>query len=289
MAQRLDIKKEIERLDPEKDCQRILFLTGFMEFPWDIVRALELALFRTYAVPSIAKLLHRTGEFSKDTQRRYDDTAIVINEIMVNGYDSERGKQFIQRMNRIHGQYDISNDDFLYTLSTFVFQPIYWVNKFGWRSLYENEKLAFYYFWREVGKRMRIENIPETYEAFEQWSLEYEKAQFANVEATQQVANYSRDLLLSFYLPKFMWKAAEPGVYALMDDVLLDAMDYPKPNPLIRKSVEGGLKLRAKVLRLLPKRSAPKIMTLEKTKTHPNGYSVEDIGPQHLREKWKKD
>ena len=34
------------------------------------------------------------------------------------GYDSERGATFIKRMNRMHGQYDISNEDFLYTVST---------------------------------------------------------------------------------------------------------------------------------------------------------------------------
>ncbi len=108
-----------------------------------MTRALELALFRTFAVPSIARLLDQTRQFTDDTQRRYDDTAIIINEILLNGYDSGRGRDFIKRMNRIHGQYQISNEDFLYTLSTFIFEPVRWIDRFGWRQTYPNEREAF--------------------------------------------------------------------------------------------------------------------------------------------------
>ncbi len=286
MKKRIDIQKEIERLDPKADCQRIVFLTAYLEFPWDMTRALELALFRTFAVPSIAELLDRTGEFGQDTLRRYDDTAIIINEIMINGFESERGMSFLKRMNRMHGQYSIGNDDFLYTLSTFIYEPIRWVNKFGWRSLYTKEKLALFYFWREVGVRMRINDIPETFEAFEQWSLDYEQRMFANTKATQRVANATRDLLLSFYLPKSLWKSAEPMVYALMDAPLLNAMNYPAPSESTRKRVEAVMRARAKLMRLLPKHKSPQILTLLQNPTHPDGYSVEDIGPKALRDKW---
>lgn len=286
MKKRIDLHKEIERLDPEKDCQRIVFLTSYMDFPWDMTRALELALFRTFAVPTISGLLDKTGEFRNDTLRRYDDTAIIINEIMIHGYESERGMAFIKRMNRMHGQYDISNDDFLYTLSTFVFEPIRWIARFGWRDLYTKERLALFYFWRAVGERMRIQNIPETYEAFEKFSLDYEAKTFANTAAGQRVANATRDLLLSFYLPKSLWKLAEPAVYALMDDSLLSAMGYPAPSPAARAGVENLMRGRAKVLRLLPRNRYPQLATLLQYPTHPEGYSVEDIGPASLRAKW---
>lgn len=288
MKKRIDIQKEIERLDPKSDCQRIVFLTSYLDFPWDMTRALELALFRTFGVPTIADLLDRTGQFTGDTMRRYDDTAIIINEIMINGYDSERGMTFIKRMNRIHGNYDISNDDFLYTLSTFVFEPIRWIDRFGWRKLYPNERLALFYFWREVGIRMRIENIPETFEEFEQFSLDYEAKTFACTDATRRIANSTRDLLLSFYLPKSLWKSAEPLVYALMDELLLKAMDYPIPTNKARRRVEALLRARARLLRILPKNKYPQMSTLLQYETHPQGYTVDDIGPESLRKKWAK-
>ena len=78
---RFTILREIESLDPERDCQRIMHLSFGYEFPWDSTRSLEVALYRTYCVPTISALLHRTGEFYANTQRRYDDTALLIAEM----------------------------------------------------------------------------------------------------------------------------------------------------------------------------------------------------------------
>jgi 4a-hydroxytetrahydrobiopterin dehydratase len=47
--------REIRRLDPERDCRRIVFLNSFCEFPFDTTRALELAFFKTFASPMIAE------------------------------------------------------------------------------------------------------------------------------------------------------------------------------------------------------------------------------------------
>src|SRR5436853_6098524 len=92
------VLREIDALDALRDHQRITFLTCRVDFPWDTTRALEFALFRTFCVPSISALLHRTGEFEKRTQRRYDDTDIIISEMMEHGYDSDRGSAALKRM-----------------------------------------------------------------------------------------------------------------------------------------------------------------------------------------------
>lgn len=289
MTKRIDIKREVERLDPRADCQRITFLTGFFDFSWDMEKALELALFRTFAVPSIAGLLDHTGEFTKAPQRRYDDTAIILNEILVNGYDSRRGLAFIERMNRIHATYRIKNEDFLYTLSTFIFVPIDWIDRFGWRELYPNERLALFYFWREVGLRMNIQNIPETFDEFGAFSRDYEARTFRYTEASERVANATRDLLLSFYLPKALWQPARPFVYAVMDEPLLRAMGYPTPSAAVRGIVNFLMRTRARLLRVLPKNRYPKMACLKQYPTYPSGYSVEDIGPDSLRDKLEQD
>ena len=59
---------QILRLDPERDHQRICYLSACVEFPWDTTRSLELALFRTYAVPRMTELLVSTGS-SRGTPR----------------------------------------------------------------------------------------------------------------------------------------------------------------------------------------------------------------------------
>ena len=46
MGQRLDRLHQIEALDPERDGDEIYRLHALYEFPWDVTRALELALYR---------------------------------------------------------------------------------------------------------------------------------------------------------------------------------------------------------------------------------------------------
>ena len=101
--------EEIRGLDPVEDHQRIVHLLTCYEFPSDTTRSLEFALFRTYCVPSISSLLHRTKEFETRPQKRYDDTDLIVSELMEWGYDSERGKRALRRMNQLHGRFEISN------------------------------------------------------------------------------------------------------------------------------------------------------------------------------------
>lgn len=144
---------EIRRLDPVKDHQRIAFLTSLQDFPCDTTRSRELALFRAFAVAKGTPLLAGTGEFTERTQKRYDDTVLLLAEILEHGYDSPRGRAALRRMNQMHGRHPIPNDEFIYVLSTFVFEPIRWNERFGGRPLLCKEKLASYFFWREIARR----------------------------------------------------------------------------------------------------------------------------------------
>ena len=143
---RREITKEIEQLDPVKDHERIVYLIACHCFPYDVERALEFGFFRTFAVPSISRLLASTGEFKNRTRKRYDDTELIMYEIIENGYNSERAQKAFKRMNSMHGAYSIDNDDFLYVLSTFVFIPIFWLDRFAWRKPTRKEKRAIFYF-----------------------------------------------------------------------------------------------------------------------------------------------
>src|SRR4026207_1263874 len=157
---RFEILHEIERLDPERDHQRIVYLSVGYEFPWDAIRSLEIALYRTYCVPSISALLDRTGEFRERTQQRYDDTSLLVAEMCKWGYESGRGKEALERMNWAPGHFKISNDDILYVLSTFIYEPVRWIDGFGWRATCRNERLGDYHSSRGIGKRMGAAGIP---------------------------------------------------------------------------------------------------------------------------------
>ncbi|KAF3889640.1 MULTISPECIES: oxygenase MpaB family protein [Nostocales] len=269
--------QQIQQLNPLQDhCQIYHLMLGY-EFPWDITRALEVALMKTYCVPSISKLLDKTGEFHKRPQKRYDDTAIIIVEFCKWGYDSDRGCQAIQRMNAIHSRFKIQNADFLYVLSTFIFEPIRWNSRFGWRLMSEQERLASFYFWREVGNRMHIEGIPATYEELEQYNIEYERTHFHYAETNRSVGEATRDLFLSWY-PKWMSPLLKPAIYALLDDAMLDAFGFEHPSQWLRQSVEKTLQIRGRIQRFLPPLKQSKFFIDSPTRTYPHGYAIANLG-----------
>ena len=125
-------------------------------FPWDTTRALELALLKTFCIPSISGLLHQTGEFEHRPRKRYDDTALMVAELVRLGPDSPEGRQVVQRLNAIHAHFAIGQQDFVYVLSGFVAEPIHWINRYGWRPLRQDEKESLFLFWDHVGALMNI-------------------------------------------------------------------------------------------------------------------------------------
>ena len=278
------IWSQIQKLDLEQDYFQISFLSGFHEFPWETTRALEFALFRTFAVSTIGGLLDRTKEFENATQKRYDDTDLLLREIMEHSPKSERGSAAIERMNFIHSHFKISNEDFLYVLSTFVFEPKRFIDKFGYRETKQKEDLAVFALWREIGTRMKIQDIPETREEFEKFNLAYEKKYFAFTPGGRRVADATLELFLGWYVPKFLFPMVKPFGYALMDDALLEAFNYPKPSGLVKFITIGALKFRAVLHRFKPARRKPKLKTgTGSIKTYPKGYAIEKLGPEKMK------
>jgi hypothetical protein len=216
----------IASLDAVKDCREIALLLSSREFSWDIERALEFALFRTYAVPSISGLLARTGEFEHRPRKRYDDTELILAEIMENGFDSDRGRRALARMNDMHGRFRIAESDLLYVLSTFVFEPIRWLERYGRRPMSAHEQQAWYRYYRALGERMGIPGIPDDLEEFRRFNERYEASHFRFAESNTAVATATSDLLLGFYLPSWLLWAGRPVVRAIMDPPLIAAMGF---------------------------------------------------------------
>jgi hypothetical protein len=270
--------REILTLDPERDAHRIVRIDTVYEFPFDTTRSLEFALFRTFASPAVSRLLDETQEFALRAQRRYDDTDLILSTIVECGYDSDEGKRAIRRMNGLHRRFDIANEDFLYVLSTFVYEPIRWNERFGWRRFVEHERLAWFHYWREVGRRMAINEIPPTYGEFEQYNLEYERANFRFTDSNARVARASRDMFLAWFpgLPK---RLGAHAIAALMDDRLREAIGFPRPPEALARAVEGSLRARARAVRLLPPRRKPKLRTQLRHRTYRDRYVIEVLGP----------
>ena len=276
MAER-GVVEEIERLDPEKDYERISFLSTNHDFPWDVEQSLSLAFFKTYGIPTISALLDQTGEFRERAQKRYDDTELILAEILDNGIDSERGREATRRMNRMHGRFEIRNDDYLYVLATFVLVPLRWNRRYGWRRYTGQEEVATLSYWRALGKRMNIRAIPDSIEDLERWSDEFERANLRFSESSRRVADQTLGLFLSWY-PAPLRPLLRPAVLALLDDGLLDAFGYGHPPAWLRRGLDLALRARARIVARLPRRTRPRLMTRERHRGYPLGYRLEELG-----------
>lgn len=275
---RRTVLDEICTLDPVRDHQRIVFLSTCYDFPWDTTRALEFALFRTFCVPSISALLDQTGEFARRPQKRYDDTDILVSELMEHGYASDRGKRALRRMNQLHGRFAIAQDDYLYVLSTFIYEPIRWNARFGWRLLCEQERLGMFHFWREVGRRMNIQSIPEDYAAFEEFNVVYERKHYRFTETNHRVGLATREMFVHWF-PRLAAPLVRRTIYALMDEPLLTAFGFPRPPRGLPGLVNLALRCRGWLARLFPARRWPRLRTDMRRKEYPRGYRIEELGP----------
>src|SRR3954452_10631632 len=270
--------REMQRLEPETDYERIYQISCQREFPWDLTQALSFALFRTYAVPRIGRLLAETGEFTTRTQKRYDDTALILGEILEHGAASPRGRAAIRRMNQMHGRYPIANADLRYVLTTFVVVPKRWLDAYGWRPYAPVEIRAMAHYYRALGRYLNIHDVPRTYQGFEQAMDEYEREHFAFDEGGRAVSDATLGLLDDWY-PGPLGRVMRLVSLCLMDEPLLAAFGYRAPPPAVRRAVRAGLRLRGRVERLMPPRRRPFHARMSRTvRSYPNGYDVTELG-----------
>ncbi len=277
---RVDQLDELRTLDPydDADRDRIVTLTARHDFPWDFDQGLAVAFLRDYGIPSIARLLDRTREFEDHGVKRYDDTLFFQEEAIVEGVDSERSRAAIRRLNRIHGHYDIPNDEFQYVLATTIVGPVRWIRRYGWRDLHPNELIALARFTTRFGELMGIKGLPQTYDGYEELLDSYEAERFefdpANKRVTEATIRVGQATA-----PWYLRLGFRRVSIALMDEPLRVALGMEEQPRWLVRGVDLGLRLRAKALRFFPPRRAP----YERTHpTYPNGYEPNRIGPASM-------
>ena len=276
------VRRELQRLDAERDYQRMVQLLVGYEFPFDITRALELALFATFASPRVSALLARTGQFERHGQQRYDDTGLLISRFMQDGLDSAAGERAIAHMNRIHGFYSIPNEDFLYVLSTFIFYPINWVNRYGWRRLTPAEERALFLFFREVGQRMNLRDVPPTPGALAAFAQAYETRHFRYADTNRRVADATVRIVEGWF-PVWLRPLVKPAFATLINEPLRRAFGYPLPGRWFRGLIEGSLWLRKWPLRWVTFEPYPKLIENTRYRSYPSGVpATEALGPKGL-------
>lgn len=265
-------------LDSAKDWVEIYAIAVGHEFPWDNARATEFALFRTFAVPEIGELLFHTSAFTEQTQKRYDDTTIVIDGagLFIGGESDDRTA--IRRLNQMHGSYDIPNDQMLYVLTTFVVPSRRWIDRYGYRPMNTAEVASSVHYWKRMAELMGIRDVPEDYAGFEEYFDSYEQDRFAFSPGGRAVADSTLDLFVSWY-PLPLRPLMRAIAIALMDQHLRETLRYDAPTALLSRAVEMSLGLRKHFIRLLPaRRNLRRAITDRRIRSYPGGWDMTKVG-----------
>ncbi|MEV4760537.1 oxygenase MpaB family protein [Micromonospora sp. NPDC049559] len=271
--------RRIRSLDPERDYLEIYQIMLRQEFPWDARLGLNLAFNRAFSIPAVAALLVSTGELTGRTRKRIDDTGLLMYEMVLNGFEHPRGRAAVRRVNQLHRPYDIPNDEYLYILAALVVVPLRWLDRYAWRRPSEHERRAVCRYYRELGARMGIREIPDSYPAFEAWFDAYDDAHLRYSDEAAAIERGSRSLMLG-RIPRPLAPLGNALVSAMYDERLRRATGVARPPAAVRAGLHLGLRARALLLRRFGRpRAVPLFADGVRTRTYPDGYHISRLGP----------
>ena len=275
-------ERRIDRLDPEADASEIVSILFNHVFPLDHLAMATVSQFTTFTIPRISKLLNQTGQY-RAGGKRIDDT-LAIGMALYGGLDTPEGRDAVAHLNRIHGFYDIHNDDNVYTLVGIVTDLVGWIERFGWRALRPRERDAVMVYYGRLARGMRVEGMPTTYDAALAWRRDYERDHqryHANNEAVARAAiDGARELV-----PDALGPLVEPFVATLLDRGAREALGLSRPNAALRGLITLTLRSRARLGRFVnpyERRPFGASPLATQRASYPNGYAITDVGPEKI-------
>ena len=202
------------------------------ETPFMYAFGTQWALLKTYTVASGTELLVQTRQLTSPSTvgKRAEDTSIILTEFLVGSIDSDRGSKALAKMNWLHRRYGtkIKQPELLHTLAMFVLEPIRWLAKYEWRPLTELEKVAIFVYWKEIGNRMGIKNIPDSLEELEAWTEVYEETNVYFTENNKRCADATMGLFLR-NVSMFLRGFAQHAAVSLFEEKSRLALGYEAP------------------------------------------------------------
>ncbi|MDE2420578.1 MAG: DUF2236 domain-containing protein [Gammaproteobacteria bacterium] len=249
-------RKELARLDPIRDARRYAQLTFEVRFgqPMFIHALFSAAFAFNMGDPKIAAVLYRdgSGTIVKHTRQRNFETLVFFGLIYQHGDDAE-GQKIIAKMSNIHKHFKISNDLFLYTLSTLACLPRRLSERLaGEHGLTTDELEAQFQLWRKVGELMGIQEIPTSQDDFLAWMLDYEHRHFSPTPAATIVIEALAKEWAEYWYPKPLQAWGEGLFYAFIDPETRQRLQLREPSAVQERAVKVAVQSFFRGVRLLP-------------------------------------
>jgi ER-bound oxygenase mpaB/B'/Rubber oxygenase, catalytic domain len=251
------------------------------DFPVEVRTAFHLSYLRTLASPRIAGLLAHTGHIEHQSLRRGYDTSLFTYELIHAGLGSPVGDEVVRRLNDMHHRWRIRNEDYLWVLATFIVPAIRFIDRHGWRRLSEHERQASIDFYRELGTRMDIQDIPTTADSFDAWMSDYEAHELHRTPVGDRLVAATMDTVVS-PMPTAVRPLARRAISVLIDEPARSALGFARPHPAMTGAVHAALAVGNIRRRRRP--SVDSWFTPGRVNTvYPSGYTLDDLGPREER------
>lgn len=183
----------------------------------DFMLGFNLGFYRTFGVPSIARVLVASGGLTTSPAVRAKATGKLMFTLFRDGLDSESGRSTLAAINGMHSRFAISQDDFRYVLACFEVAPMRWCDAHGVRATTAREKDAAHRFYLGLAERMDIRDVPESFDALAAWMDAHEREHFAPSPEAARLWAATREVLTN--------RAPRPlaPLLRVCTDALLDA------------------------------------------------------------------
>src|SRR5699024_8410728 len=115
---------------------------------------------------------------------------------------------------------------------------------------------------------------------FPAFRLDYESRNFVYAETNFEIGTYTVDLFAAWF-PTPLRPMVRRGVYAMLTDQMAAAFGFPPGSPRLRALLETGLRMRSRLVRLLPPRQRSRTTRDPRNRTYPqypDGYRPRDLG-----------
>lgn len=266
------VRREIARLNPEVDYERIMYLIAEWEYNEFSVNLGYAVQFQHVMIPVPGSdVLTGTGKVINRRQTRFFDSTEFAAGFMLKGPSHPDTKKATERLNAIHAgvakKFPASfekTDDWIYTFSFLVCQNDRMRDLVGAPRQTRARQVAQHHFWRDIAAQMHgpnggsfAEDFPATYEDAEDFLNEFEARDWAPTPKGRIVSDAIIQQFNEKYLPRPLYPVGKAIVLAFVNERVRQRHQIPPVNPVLMALVRGTFRVVFTLQDRMPERKTP--------------------------------
>lgn len=249
------IAREIERLDPNKDYDRIWELSTCYYLNDIIINIIYTTGIQCFTQPPEGSILLTLNHKGKSVERKQDraiDTLQHFWKWFEFGPRHPDVADSIEYVNRTHAAMSAKlpgafpSRDFIYTSCWTGCNYHRLRQEIGLKGYTENQKIAVHRYWTEMMKNFRgqegyITDYPKSFDEMLKFMADYEAHPWPKVETGKELANALTEQFCERWFPwGFRWIGRQT-ILALQNKKIRDLMQMGDPNPIMMLLVRKGM------------------------------------------------